>query len=185
MTKNKRKPVGKKLRFDVFKRDGFRCQYCGATPLQTGLQVDHIVPVAEGGDNGINNLITSCQPCNIGKGASPLTVVPKSLSQRAKDVAEREEQIRHYQAALQQAEDRIDGECWRVADTFNGFFGFPHGKFDRSKYESIRRFIQRVGVYECLRGAEVSLAAHKNYWSFERTFKYFCGVMWTKVRGQA
>lgn len=25
-----RKSISKKLRFDVFKRDGFKCQYCGA-----------------------------------------------------------------------------------------------------------------------------------------------------------
>ena len=27
-----REAVSKKRRFDVFKRDGFTCQYCGATP---------------------------------------------------------------------------------------------------------------------------------------------------------
>ncbi len=27
-----RKPLSKKMRFDVFKRDGFQCQYCGAMP---------------------------------------------------------------------------------------------------------------------------------------------------------
>lgn len=29
----KRKPVSKRTRFEVFKRDGFTCRYCGATTL--------------------------------------------------------------------------------------------------------------------------------------------------------
>ena len=59
-----RKTLSKKLRFDVFKRDGFKCQYCGITPEKEILQVDHIIPVAEGGENDIDNLITSCPNCN-------------------------------------------------------------------------------------------------------------------------
>ena len=51
-----RKTLSKKLRFDVFKRDGFKCQYCGITPEKEILQVDHIIPVAEGGENDMDNL---------------------------------------------------------------------------------------------------------------------------------
>lgn len=72
--KGKRKAIGKKLRFEVFKRDKFSCQYCGSTPDSDGvvLNIDHIKPVKDGGDNNILNLITSCWDCNIGKGAVKL-----------------------------------------------------------------------------------------------------------------
>lgn len=63
-----RKPIGKKLRFEVFKRDSFRCQYCGRSAPDVILEVDHIKPVAEGGKNTLLNLITSCRDCNRGKG---------------------------------------------------------------------------------------------------------------------
>lgn len=62
-----RKPIGNALRFKVLERDGFRCQYCGAGPKEHKLQVDHILSVFNGGGNNIDNLITSYQPCNIGK----------------------------------------------------------------------------------------------------------------------
>lgn len=44
-----RKAISKKTRFDVFKRDGFTCQYCGAHPPEVVLHIDHIIAVAEGG----------------------------------------------------------------------------------------------------------------------------------------
>lgn len=62
-----RKPLSKKIRFEVFKRDQFKCQYCGSSAPDVVLHVDHINPVHNGGDNDILNLITSCQPCNSGK----------------------------------------------------------------------------------------------------------------------
>ncbi len=57
-----------KLRFDVFCRDNFTCQYCGRSP-QTGaiLHADHIHPKHHGGKLALDNIITSCQECNLGK----------------------------------------------------------------------------------------------------------------------
>lgn len=62
-----RKNISKKTRFEVFKRDSFKCQYCGESAPDTILHVDHIFPVSLGGDNSILNLITSCKNCNLGK----------------------------------------------------------------------------------------------------------------------
>lgn len=63
-----RKPICKKMRFEVFKRDSFRCQYCGRSAPDVILEVDHIKPVAEGGKNTLLNLVTACRDCNRGKG---------------------------------------------------------------------------------------------------------------------
>ena len=71
-TKSRRKSISQKVRFEVFKRDSFCCQYCGQSAPDVILEVDHIKPVAGGGDNEITNLITSCRDCNNGKGARPL-----------------------------------------------------------------------------------------------------------------
>lgn len=92
----KRKPIGKKLRFEVFKRDSFTCQYCGKIAPDVILEVDHIVPVAEGGTNDIINLITACFECNRGKGATGLSddaVVKKQHAQLA-ELNERREQMK-------------------------------------------------------------------------------------------
>ena len=80
----KRKPISKKMRFEVFKRDSFKCQYCGKSAPEVILHADHINPVYEGGRNTITNLITSCESCNLGKGKRKLsdkTVVEKQKDQ--------------------------------------------------------------------------------------------------------
>lgn len=67
MATNKRKNIPNRTRFEVFKRDSFKCQYCGSSSPEVALQVDHIVPVAKGGTNDLLNLVTSCWECNSGK----------------------------------------------------------------------------------------------------------------------
>lgn len=49
-------------------RDNFQCVLCGRRPPEVELFVDHIKPVARGGDNSPNNLRTLCFECNAGKG---------------------------------------------------------------------------------------------------------------------
>jgi len=83
------------MRFEVFKRDKFTCQYCGKTAPDVVLNVDHIHPVKDGGDNDIVNLITSCADCNSGKGARKLTndeVMAKKHKQ-LDDLQDRREQL--------------------------------------------------------------------------------------------
>lgn len=48
---NKRKAISKKIRFEVFKRDSFRCQYCGSSAPDILLQIDHIKPIKGGAIN--------------------------------------------------------------------------------------------------------------------------------------
>jgi hypothetical protein len=72
----RRKSTGKRLRFEVFKRDHFTCQYCGAQPPDVVLVVDHITPVCQGGDTTLENLVTACEACNQGKAGKPLSNVP-------------------------------------------------------------------------------------------------------------
>ena len=72
MAAGKRVPLSKKRRFDIFDRDNFTCRYCGKSPPDVKLVVDHIVPVAKGGGSEPANLVTSCSDCNAGKGAKVL-----------------------------------------------------------------------------------------------------------------
>ncbi len=56
------------LRYDIMKRDGFRCQLCGATASDgVTLHIDHIIPVSKGGKTVPSNLRTLCSRCNMGK----------------------------------------------------------------------------------------------------------------------
>ena len=65
-----RRMMSDSLRYDVLRRDNFRCQLCGAS-AQDGvkLHVDHIRPVSKGGRTEMANLRTLCERCNMGKGA--------------------------------------------------------------------------------------------------------------------
>ena len=66
--KTPREAVGRRRRFAIFRRDGFRCQLCGAShDGNTKLHVDHKVPLAKGGSNEDDNLWTLCEDCNLGK----------------------------------------------------------------------------------------------------------------------
>jgi 5-methylcytosine-specific restriction endonuclease McrA len=56
-----------KVRWEVLKRDDYRCVKCGRRPLEVELQVDHIQPRSGGGTNELSNLQTLCLPCNQGK----------------------------------------------------------------------------------------------------------------------
>lgn len=92
---SEREPISKRIRFEVFKRDNFTCQYCGKSAPEVVLHIDHINPVAGGGDNDIMNLITSCEGCNLGKGARTLddnTVIARQRAQ-LEELNERREQL--------------------------------------------------------------------------------------------
>lgn len=87
--------IKKQVRFEVFKRDKFTCQYCGRKAPDVVLNIDHIDPVSKGGDNNIINLITSCFDCNNGKrdrALSDNSVVEKQRKQ-LELLQERREQI--------------------------------------------------------------------------------------------
>jgi len=56
------------LRYDIMKRDNFKCQICGSTQADgVKLHVDHIYPVSKGGKTEYSNLRTLCDRCNLGK----------------------------------------------------------------------------------------------------------------------
>lgn len=154
----KRKSLSKSLRFEIFKRDNFSCQYCGATPP----------------------LITSCNICNSGKAARPLSSIPKSLKDSANEVLEREEQIKGYNAIIQQKIDRIESESWQIANVFLSAGGQPLDSINASFLRSIKNFVDKLGCHECLEAMEI--ATEKRFWNDNKRFVYFCGICWNKIR---
>lgn len=56
------------VRYEVMRRDGFRCVLCGSRASDgVQLHVDHIMPVSKGGKTELSNLRTLCDRCNMGK----------------------------------------------------------------------------------------------------------------------
>jgi len=60
--------VSNKMRFAIYKRDGYRCCRCGVSQKYAALEVDHIIPIAHGGKSTFDNLQTLCHNCNVAKG---------------------------------------------------------------------------------------------------------------------
>jgi len=60
-------PISKLKREKIYRRDGYECVKCGSDEYLT---IDHFIPQAQGGDDGVGNLQTLCYPCNQTKGDS-------------------------------------------------------------------------------------------------------------------
>lgn len=175
-----RKQVGKKTRFEVFKRDSFTCQYCGSTPPKAILHVDHINPVSLGGKNSLDNLLTACSDCNLGKGATPLSEIHPSFSMadKAKEIKEREEQLKAYNEMLYQEADRIEGDAWSVVRALEN--NPEANTCKRSELQSIKMFVKRLPVQKVFDAVEITLA--KMPYKSQSQFRYFCGVCWGMIR---
>jgi hypothetical protein len=133
-----------------------------------------MVAVASGGTNDPDNLVTACFNCNRGKAAIGLEVVPQSLADKAAEIAEREEQLLGYNAILQARRDRLEDETWQV---INHLLNVNETR--RDTYNSVHRFVDKLGVHGALEAADIALASHVRK---SALFKYFCGVCWNKVR---
>lgn len=176
----KRKYISKKIRFEIFNRDGFTCHYCGAHPPESILQIDHIIPVSKGGTNDPENLITSCQSCNIGKGANLLDKTELKIDEKIKDIEESEEQIKQYNEVIQRRNQRIKNESWAIAELL--FSGSKEKGIEGDFFNSIRKFISMIGFAECADAVEIT-----DTFIFKKRadkFKYFCGVCWKKYKGE-
>ena len=71
--KKSTRAISDKLRYQVLKRDNFKCCACGASPAKdpsVELHIDHIIPWSKGGESTLKNLQTLCSKCNIGKSES-------------------------------------------------------------------------------------------------------------------
>ena len=171
-----RKPLTKKVRFGIFKRDGFSCQYCGSSPPSVVLEVDHINPVSLGGTNDADNLLTSCFDCNRGKGAEKLSFSPETIAKKAEILKEKAEQLKAYEKALSSKKAAITRKVNKIEDIF--FCTFDYTFAERFK-PSVRRFLESLPVTDVEDAMEVACA---NVDDPEKALKYFCGVCWNKIR---
>jgi len=172
-----RKSISKKVRFDVFKRDLFACQYCGAKPPAVVLEVDHIIPVASGGNNETVNLITSCFDCNRGKGANSLGAIPQSLDDRAAVLEEKKNQIKAYERLIKSIRRSDEKRIDEVEDAFKEVYqGYS---FSPAFRESVRKFISLMTTDDVCGAMRVACGRIINR---DDAIKYFCGICWKMIR---
>ncbi len=176
MSENKRKPISKRLRFEVLKRDRFCCQYCSAKPPKVPLEVDHILPVSKGGKNNIDNLITACFDCNRGKSNILLDSVPDSLTAKMENKRIANEQYKKFLRIIKQEKKQMDQSIDMVDSVYSGYVeGYILS--DRSRV-SVKKFITKLGVDEVVDAMEIAGSRCGN-----DIFTYFCGICWKRIKG--
>jgi hypothetical protein len=73
--------ISRRLRFEILRRDGHTCRYCGAMAPDVKLTVDHVIPTALGGSDEPANLVTACVDCNSGKASTnPDSVIVEDVA---------------------------------------------------------------------------------------------------------
>jgi hypothetical protein len=147
--------VSRKDRFTIFKRDLFKCQYCGQMPPAVVLELDHIIPKSKGGKDVIENYITSCFDCNRGKGKHKLTAAPNALLVNSKLSEEQSAQIKEYIKWTKQLRRQNNALISQVVDVFTTTFPnwIPSEQF---KKVSIAQFIKRLPLVDVVDAMELA-----------------------------
>ena len=177
----KRIAISKKLRFEVFKRDSFTCQYCGRMAPDVILEVDHIDPVKRGGKNDILNLITSCKDCNRGKGARVLddNQVLKAQQEQLKELSEKREQMKEmlrWREELKSFNDEQVDEVTKIIEKLTDFSASDHGRM------MIKKWIDRFGLEIVMSATETSFTSYylcyaiKSDSDWEKAFNKIGGI---------
>ncbi|MGY0062778.1 HNH endonuclease [Streptomyces sp. LZ34] len=175
--------VSKRLRYEILRRDSHTCRYCGATAPDVPLRIDHVTPVALGGTDAPDNLVTSCEPCNSGKSSA---TVDSAVVANVSDDA-----LRWAAAMTQAADNLLEQEAPKLEyrDAFLAEWnrwGYGEGK-DRKAAElpgdwktSVERF--RIAGLPVWMWADIVDASMGNEKVLEANkFKYCCGIAWNKV----
>lgn len=180
---SERKPISKRTRFEVFKRDGFACSYCARKPPSVLLVVDHIIPVSGGGTNAMDNLATACDECNAGKSNVPLDRPPTpDRRAAAKKMREIEEQMVAYSDALNAVRTRVVKTAEAACDYWMEVYDTYKTPMDmRSTCMTFAKSLPLQEILEAIDIAHGKWAGNRSM-TEASSFKYFCGVCWTKIR---
>lgn len=167
------------IRFEVFKRDGFKCQYCGRTPPAVILEIDHINPRAEGGRDCIENYITACFDCNRGKGKRKLDSLPVALGDTIETIKERRRQLQAFNRLIETIEKEYQVGIDKVNQAFQETFPdrILTDNFGRTSIKTFLKLLPPTRVLEAM-----SLACSKHGNDPERTVSYFCGICWNWIK---
>lgn len=176
--------IGKKLRFEVFKRDKFTCQYCGKRPPDVMLEVDHIHPKCEGGTDDQSNLTTACFSCNRGKAGRKLGDVMPAIDELAvlggiQEMLERAASMKQSHAVAVAQREAEDGAVVTIRGWWRKAFGDDRNIEDAA----LRQFLKRLPLTEI--GDAIDATESKDDrsgLSQYQAWRYFCGVCWTKIR---
>lgn len=145
----------KATRFEVFKRDSFRCLYCGRGAPEVVLHLDHVDPRSKGGAESVLNYATACADCNLGKGARRIsdTSVVEVQRKQLDDLQERREQLAMMVAwrdSLANEEDVTLGVVEKAIDRWCSV------ELTHAERSTLRKLVRRVGLEHTLAAVDVA-----------------------------
>jgi hypothetical protein len=181
-----RKGLSKRLRFEVFKRDLFTCQYCGRRPPEVMLHADHVVPVVEGGSDDPSNLTTSCVDCNQGKAGVSLGRVAPALNESERFEAIQEMMERKAVLSAEIAANRAHKDTQAEAvELVRSWWDEAVGADEDFEPASVRVFLARMSLAELRECADAAayLMSKKPWTKPRAAWKYFCGTAWKIIKG--
>lgn len=162
--------VSTRVRFEVLRRDGNTCRYCGASAPDVKLTVDHVVPVALGGSDDPSNLVAACVDCNAGKtSTAPDQALVADVA--AVNIA--------FVAALKQAADELyaltEDERTYVATFAAAWGSSPVPENWKATIIAFHRaHLPIASLLEAIGIARTRPAV-------EDVFRYTCGIGWNRV----
>jgi hypothetical protein len=169
----KRRAISKTLRFQVFRRDGFQCLYCGRRPPEAILQVDHAMPVAVGGDSELPNLVTCCSECNAGK-RDHIVITPidwEDSELRRLEAFQRLAELRAYQALKAE----LDRELGSITDSLMSCWYTIFGGAWQPTPEDIRYLLDDHDPDEIEKA--FYLASRRSAGPPQEAWRYACAVL--------
>lgn len=172
-------PISKKVRFEIFKRDGFQCQYCGKTPPEIVLEVDHIQPRKRKGKDNEENLITACFDCNRGKGCRDLKIAPDSIVRKKEILKERALQLTGLYKLQEKIQSSIQENIIKLSIKWERLSQNEKELTDHGKMQ-LKNLLRKFTAYEIDEAMEISWG--KPYVESDEKFSYMCGVLYTKKR---
>jgi hypothetical protein len=154
--KTTRKAVSKKIRFEVFKRDSFTCQYCGRKAPDVLLEIEHIKPVSKGGNNSIINLTTACNDCNAGKSDRLLddTSLVEKQRRQMEILQERREQLEMMMDWHTGLQEHSNLEIKKFVEYFNKVNSFNIGLTETGD-ATVKKLIKKFGFQKLLEAVDV------------------------------
>jgi len=169
--------VTKRTRFEVLKRDNHTCRYCRST--DNPLTIDHVLPVALGGNDDPSNLVACCRDCNAGKSSSaPDAALIEDVSEDAIRWARAMQKAQEFAAFRRQEEAdraRLFTELWNSFRYNDGARVALPIDASASVLSMLDAGLTFIDIKEA-----VALAMSKR--GCEDRFRYFCGVAWNKLR---
>lgn len=173
--------VSRRLRFEILRRDSHACRYCGDKAPDVKLTVDHVIPVALGGGDEPNNLVTACADCNSGKSStSPDTAIVEDVDATAMLFAKAMDRA----AAHRRQHHELVAKALATFDRkwLSWYYGgkeantFPR---DDDWERSLCSFFDAgLDLTDLLNFIPVAMRSKANV---DKVWRYFCGCCWNEI----